>query len=1280
MARPPHSPVVQGPGGPPKPHERPPEWFDWDAYYKSLTVLPSLGGSPKPGEANPAVSNGISADGYLPIVFGRRRVATPIFIQREDAPWGWQCIVILGEGEIGSIGRVWCNGHEVTNTGAPGFGWIFYPGTPSGDHNAFLDSRANAGDFPPFTSASSEVALPDTAYMNIQITTDNVNKAWGTLVPGGGAPTFEVEILTGRKVFDHRDGGQSFGDPTTWLASDNPWLAIRDLLANTRWGVTYPTINDTSFDAAADIADSMVGSPSAKRFTTNDLILERADISQHLAQLRIACNGELYMGDGGVSAFCDVENAGAPVLALDTARNFLETSFSDLTAKDQPTQIVITYSNVALDFKEDTIRVPKTLGAGVDLREATYKFGAITDVVHATRAGAYILNQNTVTPVRATGRVSQAGIVLGRGSKVTVTSSDGPAAAEFLVADAELLDPGYSVSLRQYHEDVYGDAAIETRVPVITDLKPPWGPPTAVTFPVITTDPWCYWEAPRLLDAGTAPIDQAGTPNYAYLDLGSGVAKKMGRFVSYVPGGAGVIYGGSAVEWSDDNSSWTAVSGLEIASWRKMSGPTTMFYVVDEWTTPALAHRYWRVNLESTSGVGSSKFYDVLAEVDPFVTAYEVHNSSANLLLGTPEEDPIFVVIPAANRPTITRPLDLRTIVFVIGNTTQTARPCIVPVSNGLPSAEPVLLIEDSAAVGFYPAAQSSAAATARQDGVAMDVDSLSVDFLELDMATPAVAPSGRARLKTDGAAVLASVNGSAYAALGGGGSSPLTTKGDIYTYDTGNARLPVGADGKVLTADSSKATGLDYKTPATGTVTSVGLTVPSKILAVSGSPVTGASTLALTQPNRAKNKFLAGPITGADAEPDYRFIDPADLSGTELVWIVEKPAGAVDGVNRKFVLSQTPLSKVLLISDNQTLTGGVSFGQYGTGYRTIWLAALANPPWNSIQAAYMARVVAVVPPDVLPVGTAMTWVQKTLTAKTWGDQIWVESLGLFVLSSTNGTTTEIRTSPDGETWTPQTTDGTMSVYGMVWDGSQIIGMHYGNRIYKSSDAVNWSYTAISGMIGGLGKVIYVPTLNGRLISVGDVGGIQNIVTSDDGGASWSARTSDNVHWSGFAWSEKLHLAVAVAPGIGGTVRISSDGTTWAVKTISGGGVANDVIWVDALELFVVTGSFGSGTPTGIVTSADGETWSPETMGSIGGALGLGSVRWSASRRLLVAMCAGENIHAIWTSPDAHNWAEQTTPNIGLGSNGGVVCGDFIDTIVGIGYSTTGVIAMRCLA
>lgn len=71
-----------------------------------------------------------------------------------------------------------------------------------------------------------------------------------------------------------------------------------------------------------------------------------------------------------------------------------------------------------------------------------------------------------------------------------------------------------------------------------------------------------------------------------------------------------------------------------------------------------------------------------------------------------------------------------------------------------------------------------------------------------------------------------------------GGSSSPLTTKGDLYGFNTANARIPVGSNGQILTADSAQTLGVKWA-PSAG-----GLTVPtSQVTCNTGTGVGATNT-----------------------------------------------------------------------------------------------------------------------------------------------------------------------------------------------------------------------------------------------------------------------------------------------------------------------------------------------------------------------------------------------------------------------------------------------------
>jgi hypothetical protein len=114
---------------------------------------------------------------------------------------------------------------------------------------------------------------------------------------------------------------------------------------------------------------------------------------------------------------------------------------------------------------------------------------------------------------------------------------------------------------------------------------------------------------------------------------------------------------------------------------------------------------------------------------------------------------------------------------------------------------------------------------------------------------------------------------------LTGGGalSSDLTLAVNIATS------LAVGVvkpDNSTITVDGS---GVISAAGGSGTVTSVGLTMPTGF-SVSGSPVTGAGTLAVTLSNETANFVWAGPTTGSPAPPTFRALVAGDIPALAYV------------------------------------------------------------------------------------------------------------------------------------------------------------------------------------------------------------------------------------------------------------------------------------------------------------------------------------------------------------------------------------------------------------
>ena len=99
-------------------------------------------------------------------------------------------------------------------------------------------------------------------------------------------------------------------------------------------------------------------------------------------------------------------------------------------------------------------------------------------------------------------------------------------------------------------------------------------------------------------------------------------------------------------------------------------------------------------------------------------------------------------------------------------------------------------------------------------------IQNLGTGACTVTAGTATVATAGSLILPQNDAGILYfTATGTAifYDYIQAGAVSPLTTKGDVYTFSTSDARLGVGANNTVLTADSTEATGLKWAAPASG-------------------------------------------------------------------------------------------------------------------------------------------------------------------------------------------------------------------------------------------------------------------------------------------------------------------------------------------------------------------------------------------------------------------------------------------------------------------------------
>jgi len=153
---------------------------------------------------------------------------------------------------------------------------------------------------------------------------------------------------------------------------------------------------------------------------------------------------------------------------------------------------------------------------------------------------------------------------------------------------------------------------------------------------------------------------------------------------------------------------------------------------------------------------------------------------------------------------------------------------------------------------------------------------------------------------------------------------TPLTTKGDLLGFSTLDARIPIGANGTLLTADSSESLGLKWAAPAGG----------GKVLQVlqdthTGMVTNNSTTLATTNlsqaitPASASNKVLITANVNAINKP-------AGNSSTAVKLVIDRDGSTIYTVSDFFLHEGTSkqlcASCTLVFLDSPATTSATTY------------------------------------------------------------------------------------------------------------------------------------------------------------------------------------------------------------------------------------------------------------------------------------------------------------------------------------------------------------------
>lgn len=291
-------------------------------------------------------------------------------------------------------------------------------------------------------------------------------------------------VITGRLVYDPRDGTQTLGTPSTYKYSDNPALALADLITNTTYGWGQ-SIDWTSVTAAANACDALV---SGEKKRLIGYTLSSRNSAQAWVDILRAHAG-CYVVRSGAQFKLVPDAAASSVYTFTKAKLVPPITWAMRPVEQRPNVVEISYTDISATPWQKRTAVYPTNGlppGGQELRFSRREMSGVQRYSQALREAIELINHCELEALTQGWQSWLESTPYEVGDVVTINDGGLSAGIAFRILTREWVRKGlWKFTGQKYDPAAFDSSAVAAPTTSNTTLPSPNSPP-AVTGLTLT--------------------------------------------------------------------------------------------------------------------------------------------------------------------------------------------------------------------------------------------------------------------------------------------------------------------------------------------------------------------------------------------------------------------------------------------------------------------------------------------------------------------------------------------------------------------------------------------------------------------------------------------------------------------------------------------------------------------------------------------------------------------------------------------------------------------------